>query len=123
MWFLSRLRSLGWVVFGQPVFYVYMHGPNWIGWKSRAEADICSAMTSVDAGFWRVNPTECTEMILRDFHSVYSVVLFVLYAYLLVQFLQGLFFRYVVFAPVHNSMRAVQKMLALHPTLPALKTC
>jgi hypothetical protein len=118
MWLVSSLRSVAWALFVQPVFNVYMHGPNWIGWKSRPEEDICAQLTNVEASFWRANRVECSDLIMRDFQSIYSVVLFVLYAWLLIQFLQGLFFRYMVFGPVNTS---IQRMLSLNPRFAALK--
>lgn len=122
-WALSCGRAVTRTIFEKPLFYVYMHGPRYLGgWKSRAEADICSAMTNVDASFWHINAGECSDMILKDFQSVYAVLMILLYVYFLVQVVQGLFYRYVVFAPVHENLRTVKKLLlTLHPGMAAIE--
>ena len=100
----SGLQKVSWVLVGSPIFYVYLHGPSWMGgWKSRPEEDICAQLTSVEADFWYKHPLQCTDLIFRDFHAIYAVVQLVLYLWLLFQLMQTCMLRYLIFRPLYNS--------------------
>ena len=93
---VTFIERIGWYVVGQPLFYLYMSGPTWLGgWKSKSEWDICAQMTSVDASFWSINQAECSNMIEKDFHSVLTVVQVMLYVWILHGGATTLYYRYV----------------------------
>lgn len=114
----SGLQKVSWVLVGNPIFYVYLHGPSWMGgWKSRPEEDICAQLTSVEADFWYKNPSQCTDLIFRDFHAIYAVVQLVLYLWLLFQLMQTCMFRYLIFRPLYDSPPPMMISYGMAPAL------
>lgn len=120
----NTTKGLLWVLIGQPIFHLYLHGPSWAGgWKSRSASDICAHLTNVDATFWINNPIECDALIFRDFNSMYSFVQFILYAYLCAQCFQILMLRYVIFRPMFQTLKNLQyKKLTLDPLVTTIET-
>lgn len=55
-----------------PLYKLYRFGPRVHGvgfWKNATDFDICCALSTVDAQFWRQNPEKCVEIIRSDFNS------------------------------------------------------
>ena len=91
----------------QPFYNVYLHGPSWVGWKSRPAADICAQLTQVEAAFWTKHPFECDDLIQKDFWSIYSVLQLGAFLYAVFYAFHLLALRYLVYRPLCASTKAL----------------
>lgn len=103
MW--GCLSSLAHAVLVQPFYNVYLHGPSWVGWKSRPPADICSQLTQVDAAFWAGHPVECEDLIQKDFRSFFSVLQLAAFLYTFFYVFHLLALRFLVYRPFYASAK------------------
>jgi len=80
-WFIALYLQFFAYLLWIPLMIVYMDGPSLWGygfWLGRSNADICSALTHVDASFWSpghgANDLKCLQTI---FHKVEAFIIFV----------------------------------------------
>lgn len=76
-----------------PLRRLYRTGPTLGGlgfWRNASDADICAALTNVDAQFWHVHKERCARTIEEDFQSYLVVFETAVYFLVLYQALRAL---------------------------------
>lgn len=79
-----------------PLYYLYRHGPGFIGsWKSAVDSQICVVLSghTADQYFWddAQNRYACQEMISKQFNSYITLLGIFFYFWMLVMFVFALF--------------------------------
>lgn len=68
----SRVGAVYNATVAQPLYRLYRHGPAFAGfgfWRSQESADVCAALTKIDAKHWRDNEARCEQFIYAEFRS------------------------------------------------------
>lgn len=72
-----------------PLYLLYRNGYAFGGfgfWEGRSDAEVCAIITKTDIAFWYTSDEimkQCNQIILRQFYSIYSIVLVMLWLFVI----------------------------------------
>jgi hypothetical protein len=83
------VSCISYAFIGMPMYKLFRNGPAMLGfWQGKDDPEICAELTNTDAGFWKVNQSECGSLIEKKFNSIYTVSMVTVYSYLLLNAVQ-----------------------------------